>query len=209
VASLDHTRRRIVVSPAQLGLLAAAAGEVEDRLAGRPEALRARAELERAGILGRGAPGWAHDLAGAVARPDARLEIDARRADGTGVPHRAWVRDGHAVIAREEPAERIELAIVPRGLVALAIARALAMEDRPAAPAPVEADAAALPFSPRMAWRFTTPEHDEPLTVFDSGDALWISRPAGEGHVRLTPTALAPLLERVAGLLGAQAASAR
>jgi hypothetical protein len=208
VAGVDHARRRIVVSPAQLGLLVATAGGVEDRLAGRPETLATRAELERAGVLGRGAPGWAYDLARTVARPDARLEVEARRADGSTVPHRAWVRDDFAVVGREEPAERIELAVLPRGLVALALARTLAMADRPPAPEPVEADPAALPFAVRMAWRFTTAESDAPLTVLDSGEALWVSEPAG-ARLRLVPTALAPLLERVAGLLGAQPASAR
>jgi hypothetical protein len=208
MAGLDHARRRIVVSPAELGLLAATAGGVDDRLAGRPETPATRAELERAGILGRGAPGWAYDLTRTIARPDARLEVEARRADGSTVPHRAWVRERYAVIGREDPAERIELAIVARGLVALALARALAMDDRPPDAAPVEADPAALPFAVRLAWRFTSAESEKPLTVLDSGEALWVSEPAGD-RVRLVPTALAPLLERVAGLLGAQAASAR
>lgn len=206
MASLDHARRRIVVTPAQLGLLAATAGGVEDRLAGRAETLTAKAELERAGILGRGAPGWAYDLTRTIAHPDARLEVEARRADGTIVPHRAWVRDAFGVIGREEPAERIELAILPRGLIALAIARALAMADRPPAHEAVDADT--VPFDVRMAWRFTSADQDEPLTVLDSGEALWISEPAGE-RVRLTPTALAPVLDQVAGRLGAQPASAR
>jgi hypothetical protein len=205
---VDHARRRIVVSPAQLGLLVATTGGVEDRVADRPETPATRAELERAGILGRGAPGWTYDLARTVTRPDARLEVEARRADGTTVAHRAWVRGEFAVVGREEPAERIELAVLPRGLVALALARALAMADRPPAHEPVEAAPDALPFPVRLAWRFTSADSDAPLTVLDSGDGLWVSEPAGD-RVRLVPTALAPLLERVAGLLGAQAASAR
>lgn len=206
---VDHARRAIAVTPGQLALLAATAAGVDDRLDGRPEAATVRAQLMAAGALGAQAPPWVGRLARVVARPRARIAADARSPAGATIAHRAWVGDEHGVVGREASEERIELVVVPRGLVVLALARTLGMRPRPE---PADAPAFVVDGEPgdvRAAWRFAGMEAEDALSVLDLGErGLWVAEPAGE-RLRLSPTTLRAVLERVAVLLGAQAASSR
>jgi len=154
---LDTARRRVRLSPGELGVASLLVVDPTHAELDEPEARECLAALEEARVASeRQLSGWVAELVAVVVAPQLRIAVETFVAERV-VTHSIWATPRHGVLGSPGPDGALELSPVEPVLIPWALARAVGLGARP---------------TPARTTNFVLPARvlDQAYTLLDSGD---------------------------------------
>jgi hypothetical protein len=141
-ATLDHARRRLRVTEAEVAALCT----VSSSQVAAPDGRAAWERLERSQVVvGEQLPGWVAEIGSVLAAPGLHVVVERHGTEAV-VIDQLWATPDHAVIAEAADAGHVELSPLQTALIPYELARLVGLALRPEPPSlhPVTVPAAAL-----------------------------------------------------------------